>query len=273
MTRSYVTLSPDLIEYADLAVEYLISQNYKVFVEVGNLYYPNTPTLTGKKGATEFIIEIAGAVGSVKYLEWMHYGRARGKETYVAVVLPPAATVSADELAKLRAAGIGVCTATATSMSMLLQAIDLSTTIGLPDLANEKVVLRKLLRPSFQKIADGAVVDGFKDAAGAFENLARLHLQKGVTSTRIKLVTQAGKARYLSVAQIARLTLGQLGVAYGEIVAPTQTDDLTRRAIASILKDRNDATHEGGKPAVVRRIKKNTPRHVFAILNAMRELL
>lgn len=272
MARSYVTLSPDLIEYADMAVEYLISQGYKVYVEVSNLYYPNTPTLTGKRGVTEFIIEIAGAVGSVKYLEWLHYGRARGKETYVAVVLPPVATVSADELAKLRAAGIGVCTATATNMSMLVQAVDLSAAVGLPDLGNEKVGLRKLLRPSFQKIADGAIVDGFKDAAGAFENLARSHLQKGIASTRIKLVTQAGKARSLSAAQVTKLTLGQLGVAYGEIVAPTQADDLTRRAIESILKDRNDATHEGGKLAVVRRIKKNTPRHVFAILNAMREI-
>lgn len=273
MARSYVTLSPDLIEYADIAVDYLISRGYRVSVEVGNLYYPNTPTLMGKKGATEFIIEIAGAVGSVKYLEWLHYGRARGKETYVAIVLPPVATVSADELAKLRAAGIGVCTATATNMSMSVQAVDLSTAIGLPDLGREKVALRKLLGPSFQKISDGAIIDGFKDAAGAFENLARQHLQKGIASTRIKLVTQAGKARSLSDAQIARFTLGQLGVAYSEIVAPTQTDDLTRRAIASILKDRNDATHDGGKSAVVRRIKKNTPRHVFAILNAMRELL
>jgi hypothetical protein len=273
MARSYVTLSPDLVEYADVAVGYLNSRGYRVSVEVGNLYYPNTPTLMGKKGATEFIIEVAGTVGSVKYLEWLHYGRARGKETYVAVVLPPVATVSADELAKLRAAGMGVCTASATDISMLVQAVDLSTAIWTPDLGSEKAGLRKLLRPAFQKIADGAVVDGFKDAAGAFENLARSHLQKGVASTRIKLVTRAGKARSLTAAQIAKLTLGQLGVAYGEIVAPTQADDLTRRAIASFLQDRNDATHEGGKPAVVRRVKKNTPRHVFAILNAMRELL
>lgn len=273
MPRSYVTLSPDLIEYADLAAEYLISQGYKVFVEVGDLYYPNTPTLKGKKGAAEFIVEIAAAVGGIKYLEWLNYGRARGKETYVAVVLPPAATVSADQLAKLRSAGIGVCTANAANMTMLVQAVDLSATIGLPDLANEKVALRKLLRPSFQKIADGAVVDGFKDAAGAFEKLARIQLQKGIKSTRIKLVTKEGRARSLSSHQISRLTLGQLGVAYGEIVAPTQADDLARRAIESILKDRNDATHDGDKQSVVRRIKKNTPRHVLAILNAMRELI
>lgn len=273
MTRSYVTISPDLVEYADLAAEYLISQGYKVCVEVGDLYYPNTPTLRGKRGSAEFVIEIAGAVGGVKYLEWLNYGRARGKETYVAVVLPPVATVSADELAKLRAAGIGLCTANAANMSMLVQAVDLSTTIGLPNLANEKVVLRKLLMSSFQKIADGAVVDGFKDAAGAFEKLARTHLQDGVASTRIKLVTKAGKVKSLSSGQIARLTLGQLGVVYGKIVAPTQADDLVRRAIESILKDRNDATHDSGKQAIVRRIKKNTPRHVLAILNAMREII
>lgn len=272
MPRSYVTLSQDLVEYADLAFDYLTSQGYRVSIEMADLYYPNTPTLTGKSRSVEFVVEVAGAVSGVKYSEWLNYGRARGKETYFAIILPPGTIVSTDDLAKLRVAGVGVGTPSGNALSMLVNVVDLSTAIGLPDLSNEKVTLRKLLRPSFQKISDGSVVDGFKDAAGAFEKLAQSHFKKGVASGRIKLVTQAGKTKVLTAEKIERLTLGQLGAAYAEVVAPTQADDLVRRAIASILKDRNDATHDGAKSSIIRRVKKNTPRHVFAILNAMREI-
>lgn len=272
MARTYVTVSPDLVEYADAAADYLLEEGYKVSVEPRGLYFPNTPTMLGKKGSTEFVVEVVINAASFNCLDWVHYARARSKETFIAVVLPEATNISTDDLSRLRSHGVGVCRANAGQVDVLLQYVDVSTTIGLPDLSKEKKQLRRVLKPCFKKIMEGSVVDGFKDACGAFEDLARGHFKAGVASTRIKLVTKDGKSRQVTPAQVDRFTLGQLGVAFSEIVAPTQADDLARRAIESILKDRNDATHKASNQTVLRRVKRNTPKHTFAILNAMREL-
>ena len=68
------------------------------------------------------------------------------------------------------------------------------------------------------------------------------------------------------------MTLGMLKDVYGQIVAPTGTDDLTRRALESVLRDRNDATHKSSDRNVTRRIRKNAPKHLFVFLNAVRAL-
>ncbi len=272
MARRYVTLSQDLIEFADSAADYLEEEGYRVSVELASLHYPNTPTLVGKRGATEYIVEVASIAVSSNFVNWSHYGRARGKETFVALVLPEACNVSTDELAKLRVRGIGMCSATATALSVVLEPVDLSMTVGIPDLKSEKLKVQKILKPPFKKIADGSIVDGFKDAAAAFEDEARTHLKNGVATGRLVFVTPAGNPKVLTAKKISKLTLGQLGEAYSEIVAPTQADELARRAISSILKDRNDATHASRKPVILRRIKKNTPLHAQAILNAVRAL-
>ncbi|MCD9029091.1 hypothetical protein LDO26_12860 [Luteimonas sp. BDR2-5] len=272
MPRSYITLSPELVEYADAAYEHLQGEGYRVAVEKSDLYYPNTPTLVGKRRVTEFIVEVASSADSGRFDDWVHYGRARGKETYVALVLPEGNEATLTELASLRAKGIGVCSAGPNGVAVLVESSDLSAIVGLPDLSREKPAVRRLLKAPFRRISEGLVVDGFKDAATNFEQSAKAHFLKGVKSTRIQLVTAKGLPRTLSEAQIERFTLGQLGIGYGEIVAPTQADDLVRRAIQSILKDRNDATHHPGKAAVIRRIKSNVPKHVFAVLNALREI-
>lgn len=271
MPNTYVTLSADLVEFADFAFDYLQGDGYRVKVEPHNLYYPNTPSLVGKRGATEHIVEVAAAVDRARIGDWVHYGRARGNETFVSVVVPEGVGVAVAELAALRAMGIGLCSAGPAGVHVVVGAIDLSTHIGLPDLARERAAVRNLLRDPFRKISDGAVIDGFKDAAAAFEKMARNHFLVGMRSTRISLVTNQGRPRQVTEAQISRMTLGQLGTAYSEIIAPTQADDLARRAIESILKDRNDATHNASE-SVKRRIKRNVPRHVFAILNALREI-
>lgn len=272
MPQSYVTLAPELVEAADAAFEHFQNEGYRVFIEQGDLYYPNTPTLVCKRRTTEHIIEVASSVDNGRFQDWVHYGRARGKETFVWLVLPQGLEASVGELAALRAKGIGVCSADAGGLTVFVEASDVSTSVGLPDLARERPLVRKLLKASFKRISDGATVDGFKDAAGVFEEKARAHLLAGVRSTRISFVTTKGKPRVVTEERIMRMTLGQLGGAFSEIVAPTQADDLTRRAIESILKDRNDVTHNGTNAAVVRRVKRNVARHVFAILNALREI-
>lgn len=272
MARTYVTISPALVEYADAAAEYLEDDGYRVFIEPAGLYFPNSPTMLGKRGQVERVVEVATSVASVNTDEWVRYARARGKETYIAVVLPHGAAVAADALAVLREKGVGICQARVDGLDVIVEPRDVSADIGLPNLDKEKPKVRKELKPSFKKISDGAVVDGFKDACVCLEEAARKHLNEGLVSSRIKLVTTKGKARTLTPEQVEKLTLGQLGIAFSEIVAQTQVDDLVRRAIDSVLNDRNDANHRGARPVVVRRIKRNTPKHAFAILNALREI-
>lgn len=273
MPRSYVTLSPDLVEYADAAADYLKGAGLRVAVEPPSLHFPNTPTMTGTRHSTQYIVEVAPVAEPTKFIDWVHYGRAREKETFIVLVLPGGTNVSMDDLAKLRTLGVGVFTSTTAGLTTLIDAVDVSTTVGLPDLSHEKRALRLLLNPPFQRISGGAVIDGFKDAATVFEGAARDHLKQGVLSTRIRFVTAGGNPRTATGRQISKLTLGQLGGLYGEITAPTQADDLVRRAIESILKDRNDAVHNCNTPAIVRRIKKNVRQHVYAIVNAMREII
>lgn len=275
MPRTYATLSLDLVEHAESFFAFLRAKGLRVAVEPSDLHFPNTPTLLGSRGGMEYIVEVRDVrpklmLDAVK--PWLNYARARGRETYVALVLPSTAALPALVITAAKDLGIGVFTTDNGKALEIAKPRDLTANIGVPELANERAVIRKLLRDCFSKVADGQIVDGFRDASSVLEKASKEHVRHGISAKRLTFIDSSGTAVTYSAAKIRKKTLGQTKDVFEQIVAPNHQDTVALNAMKSILDDRNAATHDGTNATVVRRIKRNTGRHLLAILNAIKAL-
>jgi hypothetical protein len=144
--------------------------------------------------------------------------------------------------------------------------------VSLPKLETPPSQMRKILGPVYEQFNRSQWREGFEDACQAVETHARRYLAKGLASGRIALVTAKGKSRSLTTAQIDKLTLGQLAVAFAEIQNQNHADASIAKVLARINKDRVGVAHHKAKPATEARLRKNVGRHMWSVIAALKEL-
>ena len=103
-----------------------------------------------------------------------------------------------------------------------------------------------------------------------FEKAAKKYLKKWVKTGRVRFVAKKGIVTY-NGKKIDRFTLGQLGHAFDSIQAQNSSDRAIKRAIDSILKDRNNLTHDKWSLRTEKRLRGNVGHHMWIITQALAE--
>lgn len=274
MALKFVTISADLLEYAELAAAAARQDGYRLVAEPAGAYFPVTPTILGSAAQRELIVEVVSRVSFAASRRWLAYGRAQRKETRVLIVSPPQKkNIPVAEIEKFQAAGIGLSIGNDGHLVSLVQPRDLATQIVCPDISTDSKKVKKKLAPCFGKIDRGDIVDGFKDAAVVVESAARRHLVEGVKSGRIKFASASGKPIVYAVKDINKGTMGWLRDRFGEIVKPNEADKVAFQAFAAVVPDRNLASHNEMTAAQRRAVHARVAKHLLVLHQAARKLI
>jgi hypothetical protein len=274
MTFNFVTLGEELIEHAEAFALKMRADGLKVRAEHDDGTQPKLPTLVGSSGKSRHYVEVLKTVKKPSVEGWVSYCKSRSAETSYSIVLPDSSSpIKTDLLAWLRAEGVGIYISGSAGVTELAAPRDLSLNLALPALNGESRALRLALAPIYQLFNRGDWFNGFKDACQLLESRARRALEERVSSSSVSFTSKTGAPKTYSVKQVKKLTLGQLAVAYSEIVLPTAKDQKVARALAEVNPDRVGAVHKSDNRSVRTRLRGKVGVHMWMLVNGLRELM
>lgn len=270
--RIFKTVSIDLIEYAEETASHFQNRGYKVSVERFERGFPYTPTLICKRQRTTMIIEVFEQISFDRLLAWVSYARSTNKDTRIAACLSNKVTVTTEQERILRDQGVGLYIATGNGVIERISPSDLALRIALPPLESLPHKLRTLLGSAYDQFGANWR-EGFEDACQAFETEARRYMKAGIQSGRITLVTNSGNTRTLTNQQVDKLTMGQLAVAFSQILNQNRADVVIGQALSTVNPDRVGVAHHKAKVKTERSLRTNLGQNMWTIVLAMKELM
>jgi hypothetical protein len=270
MKAVFLTVPEELLEHATNALLYFSQHEYRVKPELSSLEYPNTPTMVATRGRTTIVCEVWKLVDIGNVRNWVGYAKSCERDTRIVVVVPDKARIKAADERVLVELGVGMLVSGEGGIYEKLAARDQAISLGLPELTTLPPKLRRMVAPIYEKF-DRDWQDAFKDACTLVEVEARRHLAKGMSTGRVQLVTSGGVPSKLTAAKINKLPAGPLADAYAMIVSPNQTDVVAEQALRLLNDDRVAAVHR--KPRSEARLRKSVGRHMFVVINALRQLV
>ncbi len=273
MARQFLTVADELLEHAECVADFLEEHGYTVTVEHTEIGYPYTPTLRCRRPPTTLLVELYGAVPNERVAAWTRYARSCSRDTRVALALPHHAPRRPEDDSQLRQLGVGLYLSDGTRAEEAITPLDMALNVQLPELKTLPPKMRKVLGPVYEQFERSQWREGFEGACQAVEAQGRKYLRDGMDAGRIVLVTKAGNARSLTHTQIERLTLGQLGEAFGQIRNQNYADATIAKVLARLNKDRVGVAHHKAKPATETRLRKNVGQHMWSVVAALKELL
>jgi hypothetical protein len=270
---SFKTVSDDLLEYAEEAATDFENRGFRVKIEQDELGCPYTPTLLCKRQSTTIIVEVFSHILPEKIDNWVAYARSSGKDTRIAVCLPPETRVTPKIDQALRTTGVGLYTATGNgNLIEIIPPRDLALNIALPPLTTLPKKLKELLGHAYEQFDRSQWREGFEDACQTLENAARRHFKAGCRSGRITLVRRSGP--YVpGPREIDKMTMGQLANAFSQIQSPTYADQIVGQALTKINRDRVGVVHRKSMIRTENRLRKYVGQHMWTIIAAMKQLV
>jgi hypothetical protein len=271
--RTFKNVSVELLEYAECAAIDFKNRGYHVSIERDDLGFPYTPTLLCKRQSTTIIVEFYSHILMDRVDDWVAFARSSGRDTRVAVCLPPKAKVAPKHEQELRSKGVGLYVATGSELIEKILPNDLALNIKLPALASLPAKVRQMLGPAYEQFNRSQWREGFEDACQAFENAARRYFKAGCAPSRGRIVLIRRSGPYIPTSQqINRMTLGQLALAFSQIQSQTHADQVIGQALSRINRDRVGVVHHKSKVTTENRLRTNVGRHMWTIVAAMKEL-
>jgi len=270
MARQYTTVADELLEHADVVVDYFISRGHRVRVERYELGFPFTATFLCRRGNTTLILELDNAIQKKKLDDWVRYAKSSGKDTRLALCMPSAVNVTAEEEAYLRANRVGLYSVSLDPrVDERIAPDDLGLNVALPELGELPANLRGLLGPAYDQFARAQWREGFEDACQVLEVEARRYLKKWARTRRIT-VLRRGIPVALSDREINKMTMGKLAVIFAAIQSPNHADSMIGRALTTINKDRVGVAHHKARKTTERRLRVNVGQHMWTIVAALK---
>ncbi len=263
----YLTLDLDLVEHAVSFTAYLRDRNFSVGIEPSDIEYPGTPTLRGSRGVARYFVEVNSSCPMQVLKDWASYGKCRQKESYVALLVPVATTISGLHLAQIRQLGIGVYQSGPEGITELIRERDLSVVVSLPSLSGIDRPIKRQMTDAYAKINRGDWIDGFKDACQLLEDGARERLRRRTANGHAALV-----GKQVTLARISKMTLGSLANTYERLVQPTSEDIQLTKALSAVNPQRIGAVHNSNDQCVVRRIKTKFSSLMWVVVNGLKQL-
>lgn len=270
--RTYETLAPELVEFAEIFAQDLEVRGHTVWAEKAELGYPFPPTLLARRQRTTIVVEVTNSIDYSRLDTWVRYGRSSGHDLRVIVGLPQHIQVSQKDRDRIRENGFGLATISKTSVDQVIPAQDLALNVSLPDLRTLPRALRPILGAAYEQFNQGLWREGFDEACKVLEIQARRYLRHWTSTGRIQLVAKKGP-RVLKSSQIEKLTMGQLAEAFRQIAAKTYADSIIEKTLATINDDRVSVVHHKHKKRTEDRLRTNVGRDMWAIIEALKHLV
>jgi hypothetical protein len=267
----YTSLSIALSECADIVESYLVLRGYKVSIESHELGFPYTPTFLCKRIKTTLLVEIIATVDERRIGSFVGFAKSAGRDTRIALGHPKELNITAEIEKRLREQGIGLFAVDDGKVVERIAPRDLALNIQLPDLSQELPLVRAALGPAYEQFDRVQWREGFGDACQALENEARKYLTKNVRRGRISFIVK-GKPKVYGIQQIGKMTLGQLGHAFANVVAKNHADSVIESALKMINRDRVGVVHKKSHAVTENRLRTNVGRHMYTILAALKEI-
>jgi hypothetical protein len=270
--RDFLTVSDELVAFADKLATHFEGYGYTVAIEKQSLEYPYTPTMVCKRGSMTVIVEVAAGM-SDRIREWVAYGRSCASDTRVALGTPGGPPLSTGDHTLLRELGAGLYIDSQSGIAEMVNHTDLAVNIGLPDLSQYPPRVRRALGGSFEQISRGNWREGFEDGCVALEDEARKYLKRHVATGRIALVTPTGRVVTPTAARTERMTLGLLKDAFLAIQNPNLSDSKIAAALRKLNPDRIRVAHKKRSRQAEQALRRNVGRQVWLLVAALKELL
>jgi hypothetical protein len=270
-TKTYNWVPDELVEVADEIRAWLLNRGYAVKVEKTSVGFPFPPTFHCTRNKLErILIEVLSDWQETRLQTWVAYARTCRNELKVCIGVSHDLVLAVSTVAKIRKAGIGLLRSGGGNTYFEIEPTDASMAVSLPPRAGLPKETRVLLGAAYDHFEASRWREGFEDACKVFEKSAKKYLKKWMKTGRVRFVTKRGIAAYTDK-RIDRFTLGQLGVAFDAIQAQNSSDRAIRRAIDSILKDRNNLTHDKWNLRTEKRLRSNVGHHIWVITQALGE--
>ncbi len=275
--RSYKTVAVEVIEHADAFADHFEKHGYTCTVEKAELEFPYVPTLLLRRPPTTVILEVATSVQLDRLELWSRYCSSCSKDTRIAVGLTPTAKPSTGQITKLSRIGVGLYMIEGGAIHQLIAARDLALKVSLPDLRMLHPRIRKLLGSVYEQFDQSMWREGFEDACQAVETSARTYLK-----AYLRRETQLGHVAFTktngtpisrTTAQIDKMTLGQLAIAFESIAVQNHADAIAAQSLKRLNRDRVGVAHFKRKPATERRLRDNVGRNMYTVIAALKALL
>ena len=273
MARQFLTVAEELLEHAECIADFFETHGYTVKIEHREIGYPYTPTLWCRRAPTKIIVELYAAAPLDRLTAWAAYARSCSRDTRVALTLPEGPQRRLEDETKLRDLGIGLYLSNGARAFEAIPPLDMALNVELPQLETLDPKMRRVLGTVYEQFSRSQWREGFEDACQVVEVLGRKYLNDGLISGRITLVTEAGRPRRLTPAQVDKLTLGRLGEAFSQIQNQNYSDAAIGKVLTRINKDRVGVAHHKSKPATEARLRKNVGQHMWSVITALKELL
>lgn len=263
-----MTLSDDLVDLGEKAVEFFRLRGYKIHLEHKELGFPYTPAFVAKRQQTTIIVEVMSKLDHQKVESWVHFAKSVDKDTRLALVLAET-DLPASEEENLRKYGVGAYIVRNGNLREVAIVQDLALNVSLPPLANLPGKLRPLLGPAYDQFERSQWREGFEEACQVLEREAKKYLWSGLKSGRVTIIGKKGKITFTKT-KVNALTLGRLQREFSKIQNQNHADSQIEQALAKIVKDRNAVVHHKSKPSTERRLRKNVGRHMWVVIDALK---
>lgn len=270
-TRKFQTVADDLIPCAFAISDHLTTHGYKVRAELPDHAAPFTPTITATRDSTTLHVEVVGTVDVERLREWVAYGKSVMRDTRLAVCTLVTTNVQAGTITDLRRLGIGLFLFDGTTVAESAQAGDLAMNVELPKLSKQPQRVRELLGHAYEQFHRGEWREAFESACNALEEEARRYFTHWSRTGRIKVPSKKGP-KQMTAAEIKGLSLGQLAVAFRNILTPNLLDVAIEQALTKINPDRVERTHRRRDKRTENRLRKNVGQHMWLIASILRQM-
>lgn len=265
----FTSTPEDLLPAAMLHGEALKSRGFRLQIEPFDLAFPYTPVFKGKRRQTTIIVEIQSKLHFDNLQQWVRYAKACQTDTRVLVGVPKGVEVSAAELDRLRALGIGLLRVGADKPYEAMPPNDLALQMDPPELP---AALQPLLGNAYDLFGRGQWREGFEDACVAFEQEARSYLRTHVTRGRITFrPTSRGSVPTLS--DVRGMTMGQLAGVFARIQTPNQADTRIAQVLQRLNRDRITVAHYKGRGAAREAtLRRNVGKNMFILMGGLKAI-
>ncbi|MEI8015419.1 MAG: hypothetical protein WCH20_11355 [Nitrospira sp.] len=271
--RTYLTLAPELEEYAECVATELEDHGYAVKADKDELGFPRTPTLLAKRQRTTLVIELVIEVTSSGFLQrldsWTRFGKSCGYDLRVLICVPKNYQPSLPDQEQIRAKGCGLWTVSSSDVTIVIPPHDLAIGIVLPERRSLLPRLKTLLGTAYEQFDQASWREGFDEACKVLEIEARRYLRHWMRTGRIQLMAKKGP-RTLTRSQVDKLPMGELTKVFRQIVAKTRIDSQIERALAAINADRVLRTHHKHKKITESSLRRNVGRHMWTIIETLK---
>jgi hypothetical protein len=272
MPRPFTTVPTELVEVAEAAADHFEGQGYTVRVEPSEIGYPNRPTLTCRRGQTTIIAEVTAKPNVERSDAWLRYGRSTNRDVRAGIVIPSSTRSDTKTLRGLREKGLGIYSCHDGVLTEACAPRDLAVNVELPELRTLPFWVRQRMGPCYDQFSRTEWREGFESACVALEIECRRYLWSGLRRKRIQVLGGGGAPRSLTKDRVDRMSLGQLGVAYGNIDLPNQKDGQLATLLDKINDDRVAVAHHRRRAATEQSLRRNVGQHMWDIVGAMKLL-